>query len=96
MGPGVVANAPGRADLPVTGDMSWALGRLRQAQKAGLIGEVPTPDDRDLPAAWRHTSQRLAEDAQRKGYSLTRKLAHPNRLDPRLAEELSKALKGIW
>jgi len=94
--PSVLAAAPGEQDVPISNDISWALRRFGQATDAGLVSGIPTPDDRDLGAAWRDTSGRLAQEARRKGNSLSFALRNPGRLDPRTSEALSRALKGVW
>ena len=60
--------------VPVLGPQEWALHRLKQAVDAGLIGGVPSPDDRDLGAEWRKVSALLAARARREKFNLTRRL----------------------
>src|SRR3990167_139570 len=70
--PTVIATQPGEDDRPFGPDERWAMMRMLQAQEAGLIGEIPTPKDRDISSAWRELSADLAKKAE--GQNLTEKL----------------------
>lgn len=59
----VIADRPsGSPGQELNPDHLWAIMRLAQASRAGLVDEVPTPEGRDLAKEWRSTSKKLSQE----------------------------------